>query len=61
MNEMITKMQDQDVVGPHQAHGGVLVPKKDGSILFCLDYRRLNAITKKDVYPLQDDILDDPG
>jgi len=41
----------------------VIVPEKNGKSRFCVDYRRLNNITKKDAYPLprKGDCLDSLG
>ena len=59
-------MQAQGIVRPSRSPWAspiVLVPKKDGSLRFCVDFRKLNSITKKDVYPLPrvEDILDTLG
>ena len=63
ISQMIAEMQDQGVIRPSfspWASPVVLVPKKDGKLRLCVDFRLLNAITKKDVYPLThiNDILD---
>ena len=64
--EMIEEMKAQRVIKPSTSPWAspiVLVAKKDGSTRFCVDYRRLNTVTKKDVYPLPriDDTLDSLG
>ena len=64
--DMIADMEQKGIVKPSissWASPVVLVPKRDKTTRFCIDYRRLNAITKKDVYPLPriEDILDTIG
>jgi hypothetical protein len=63
MKEHIDELLKNGLIQPGSgawASPVVMVRKKDGTLRFCVDYRRLNQITKKDVYPLPriDDILD---
>lgn len=63
VRDMLLKMQQSDVIEPSTSPWSspiVLVKKKDGSTRFCVDYRKLNEITRKDSYPLPriDDTID---
>ena len=56
-------MQQQGVIEPSASpwlSPVVLVKKKDGTIRFCVNYRRLNEVTRKDSYllPRSDDTIE---
>ena len=55
VRQHIQEMLDSSAIQPSQSpwcNAVVLVRKKDGSLRFCIDFRRLNPQTKKDAYPL---------
>ena len=45
-------MADVRAISSGWASPVVMVPKKDGGLRFCVDYRKLNAVTETDAYPL---------
>ena len=55
VREHLKLMLDVGAIQPSNSpwcNAVVLVRKKDGSLRFCIDFRRLNSLTKKDSHPL---------
>ncbi|CAN8062284.1 unnamed protein product [Agarophyton chilense] len=64
--ENVSKMLEEGLIKAAQsawASPVVLGPKPDGSLRFCIDYRKLNAVTVRDTYPLprMDEFVDSLG
>jgi len=63
LKQEIAKMETQGIIRKSSspwASPVVIVEKKDNTRRICVDYRKLNAVTKADVYPLPrvDDLLE---
>ena len=55
VTRLVGDMLSRDIIEHSTSHWSspvILVKKKDGSMSFCIDYRRVNSVTKKDAYPL---------
>lgn len=66
MKQELEMMQKLEVIEPSVSEWNnpiVLVPKKDGSLRFCLDFRKLNSVSKFDPYPMPrvDDLIEKLG
>ena len=62
VEEEVEKMLSIDLIEPAKspwASPVVLIPKPDGSVRFCVDFRKVNAVTVRDAFPLPriDDII----
>ena len=63
IKEEVNRMLEANIIRPSKspwASPVVMIPKKDGSKRFCVDYRKLNLITIQDCFPMprMDDIFD---
>nr|VZI12710.1 unnamed protein product [Spirometra erinaceieuropaei] len=66
VNKLLDELLQAKIIQPSPSPWAspiALVPKKDGSVRLCVDYRRLNAVTVRDSFPLPrlDDTLDALG
>lgn len=55
VNQELDKMLEQGIVERSNSPWSspiLLIPKRDGTYRFCVDYRKLNQVTKRDAYPL---------
>jgi len=62
----VDRMRSMGVIEPSTGEWAspvVMVPKPDGSVRFCIDYRKLNLMTVKDAYPIprMDECIDSLG
>jgi len=51
----VERMRSMEVIEPASGEWAspvVMVPNLDGSVRFCIDYRKLNLMTIKDAYPI---------
>lgn len=62
LQERVEEMKNTGIIAESSCSwsSAVVLVKKNGQLRFCIDYRRLNAITIKDLYPLPrlDDVIE---
>ena len=66
VQEELKEMLAEGIVEPSASEWAapiVLVRKKDGSFRFCVDYRKLNSVSRADAYPMprMDELIDNLG
>jgi hypothetical protein len=55
VDRLVEELLENDIIQPSESPWNapiVIVAKKNGDIRMCVDYRRLNAVTKRVIYPI---------
>ena len=63
LREEVQFLLDNDFIEPSQSEWSspcILVPKPDGTFRMCINYRKVNSVTKTDTFPIPriDDCID---
>ena len=66
VKDELDEMLDNGIIEPSRSEWSfpiVLVPKKDGSLRMCVDYHKLNSVSRNDNYPMPwiDELIDRLG
>ena len=66
MKKELEGMEEHGIIRPSSSEWAasiVLVEKKDKTLRLCVDYRRLNSVSRTDTYPMArvDDLIDSLG
>jgi len=55
VDELVTQLLEHNIIRPSQSPWNapiVVVRKKDGDIRMCVDYRKLNSVTQRPIFPI---------
>jgi hypothetical protein len=55
VDRLVQELLEKDIVQPSESPWSaplVIVAKKNGDVRMCVDYRRLNAVTKRPIFPI---------
>ena len=52
VDELVDELLQNEIIKPEWNAPIVLVPKKNGETIMCIDYRKLNSVTTRPIFPI---------